>query len=269
MDDNNAILDTFIAKSKFSKIMDSLLVTIATYFLCRIFTIYVIHSSTTVSKLGCLIISFSATLIFVKYINKHYERMKIKQEDRKLFERTALSLSLMTQSELVYFFKKALPKRLEPTIKNGNLILKNEILVLYDFADTTLDKNAFLHLINAKNNKKYLKILIFCNNFDKFTLHFVENIKSISYSLLNAKNIFDLLKETNQFPPPLTDDTMFRRHKPTLNTLFNKSKIKKYILAGIGIYLITFLTRTNHIYYTLLASTCFILAIICIFFNNK
>ena len=261
-------LDIFTCKSKFSKIMDAILVTVASYFLCRIFTIYVIQSNTLISKIGCLIISISITLVFIKLANKHYDKLKIKQEDRKIFENAINSLAIMPQKEIVNFFKKTLPERWKPQIKLGSLTLNNDTEVLINFRDDTINKTIFLHLFNSSKHVNYRKFYVFCNNFENNVIHFAENIKDKKFTFFNAKQVFEIIKKTNQFPPTLLNSRDTHK-RLDIKSIFDKSKIKKYLLAGLGIYLISFFTFSNRIYYSIMASMCFIIALISIFYNQR
>lgn len=253
-----------IGKTKISIFFDAIWVFISSLILFQMLFSRILNKSSRTFIVASFLLALSILLIFIRKCKRYINKQIIKQKDKELFEKIKKNLELLKTNELNILFKDLLKDSYDVKIKDKILYINDSTLVTYEFYNDIVSKQDIIDIYKKYNSQKINKITIFCFNFDNNSVHFAKNIKNITFEFIDIFKIFKLMKEKNIYPiNKITDSPKQISHIKI--SFIKKEKAKKYALAGIVIYSISFIAKPYVIYYSIVASICFILCILCLF----
>ncbi len=178
-------------------------------------------------------------LIFYFFGRKIQNKKNQKVKETKNIDELFIELNFMSKQSAYSLFTKAFTSLNKTVIKvpNGLYIKEDHTLIFFAFSFEGISKADILKAYNMlKKEDKCLIYASFCSQEnEKFITRFGELLK-----LENKKEIYSLLKETNNLPKYthiLLEET---GPKPTLKNIFSKKKAKRFLTFGIVLIVMSF-----------------------------
>lgn len=246
-----------MTRSKFALFIDNLSIMFVLTLLSFIFL-----RSIFINKILCLILSiligFLVLKIIIKFQNRYYNKLSIKNEEIKNIEKTNIYLRKMQDDTLYELFCKALTPYAPQ--KNDNAILLNNNIVFYIFLnkDQLSPQDIFEAYKKSFINTNLKEIVIVCNTLSKEAIQTLNNFRDIKITLFAKTETYSFLKKANCLPE-FKEENQLKKRKNIFN--FQKKQYKHFIKCGILLYISSlFIPYTN--YYLITASILLICGVL-------
>ncbi len=210
-------------------------------------------------------IAFLLVILLFVFGTHIYNRKKNKSEISVSDAENALSL--MGNEQLDFFFERT-PPAYAPEQKDGGFIffrndVKHFVAPNYKFSPTSADDVARFYRAAKKNRAD--SVIVLGRQPSRNVLVFASSLDVRFVFLSSGKLHKYLLKQNALMPKPRKTK---KPSKPSLKTVFNgiflKDRAKYYLLSGISVAFLSFLTPYK-IYYLVAGGLCLILAGVCFF----
>lgn len=237
------------------------------FFLNYIWTRYFLKSlwlSLLVSAIATIVIDFILIYLGKKKNNSASLKIKEKEEAENMF------LSLSTSENYLSFFLQLAKKENLNSIKKKKYILldfSSHKTLFYPFMSMNEIKSDDIAKIYIEAQKeKVNKIVICCGDIGKDAITFSRSLQT-EIILLDKFSTYKQLYKYYEFFPPITQTYKKNKKlavKEILAYSFNRSRTKGYFISAIILFISTLYIRMN-IYYTIMASTLIIFALLSYF----
>lgn len=149
-------------------------------------------------------------------------------------------------------------------------LLHNNIGVGFDFLESDLNLMRALKIVRFAKERKITKLAIFCANVDPTSKNYLENLKDIEVVICDKNYLALKAKKMGLSTPNIFQEKPHSKLKlkEILSLSITREKAKKYFLSGLLVFFCSFFVRYN-IYYILMSSLLFLLAILSIKQKNQ
>lgn len=259
-------------KLKITNYIDNFFLYIIMFFISFIWIRYFVEDL-IITILSSIVISY----IFYKLINfanRHrYDKKSLSIKTKKHIDDCAIHLLFNSTKKNIEFFDSIL-KNSYNTVTKDNMIFSNTkgVICFVPFFETThLDINNLAKIYKQSKIHNVNVLHIFCIEYDKNLISFVESIKDINIKLYDKSMTYiNLFQKYKVFPKStLCIDTSKKyTFKLLLNIAFAPNKAKSYLFCSL-IFLICSLFIRYNLYYLIMSSLLLIFCFICIFNKSK
>lgn len=251
-------------KFSISVVLDTIFCWFITFILlCFLFSTFVERNLT-------LIISVTLSLIFSLAYFKLFlnldKRNSIKKAEKRQYEQTMFSLSLMTYKTLIDFFYRVLSVKYSSVNKNDRYVTVNQTnsVIFFNFNPDGVKKS---DLIKAYNHiEENQTAIIYAPSFSNEITAYAKNFNG-KILLNGGKEVFSLLKEVNLFPQTVITPLSLN-NKAKLTTLLDKKRAKTFSIFGLTFALYSFLVPIK-IYYLVIGCSFLVFALVLKLFGKK
>jgi hypothetical protein len=245
-------------KSKFSRAVDFALSRIALWAVAFVWIRYYIDNVWVTLVAATAITLFVNILLEILLKIKHKGR-EIKAKELKRISEIGNQLLLNTRGQNIDFFAGLLKDEDCSVIPTDDCIVakKDErtILICPDFSVQPLNKQAIVEHIRYAISIRATKIAVFCLSYEKNIEQFCTTLPDIKIKIYDPVKTYSLLKNYNCFPE--ITRRLSVKQKMNLKQLcayaLNRSRAKGYMLSGLLLFAISFVTFYR-LYYLISAS---------------